>query len=142
MDAYQPRRRRDLYKSLRKRNTLMAATSLEVMMYGGTSQQDVQSFRSPVRKRLVVLGLWLLLTCGAVLSPILSDPTMAGHKGAPLDLNTATAEQLKALPGIGDDYAEKIIHGRPYQRKDELVQKEILPRATYEKIKYKIVAGQ
>lgn len=59
-----------------------------------------------------------------------------------LDINTATVEQLKTLPGIGDAYVEKIIKNRPYQRKDELVQKKVLPRATYEGIKYKIVAKQ
>jgi DNA uptake protein ComE-like DNA-binding protein len=59
-----------------------------------------------------------------------------------LDLNTVSAEQLKSLLDIGDAYSEKIIKGRPYQRKDELVQKKILPRATCESIKHKIVAKQ
>ena len=59
-----------------------------------------------------------------------------------LDINMATADQLKALPGIGEAYSENIIKGHPYQRKDEPVQRKILPRATYEQIKYKIVAKQ
>jgi hypothetical protein len=58
------------------------------------------------------------------------------------DIITGTAEQLKALSSIGDAYTEKIIKGRPYSRKDELVQKKILPQATYGGIKGKIVAKQ
>ena len=56
--------------------------------------------------------------------------------------NVRRAEQLKALPGMGDAYSEKIIKGRPSMRKDELVQKKILPRANYEGIQYTIVAKQ
>jgi DNA uptake protein ComE-like DNA-binding protein len=59
-----------------------------------------------------------------------------------LDINKATAEQLMVLPGIGESYSEKIIKDRPSQRNDELVQKQIPTRATYEQIKCKIVAKQ
>ena len=68
--------------------------------------------------------------------------TKAGAKTEPIDINTATSADLKAIPGIGDAYAAKIIAGRPYHSKDELARKKILPAGLYAKVKDRVIARQ
>ena len=93
--------------------------------------------------------MFSVLLAGAALAQTKTAPKKAPAKvaataentGALLDINSASADQLKALPGIGDAYSQKIIAGRPYARKDQLVSRNIVPQATYDKIQASIVAN-
>ncbi|MEO5956653.1 MAG: helix-hairpin-helix domain-containing protein [Nitrospiraceae bacterium] len=95
--------------------------------------------------RFFVLTMILGVAPGLITLPSLLTTTttvFAAGKAEPLDLNTANAGQLKALTGVGNAHSAKIIKGRLYTRKDELAQKNILPQATYDKIKDQIVMKQ
>jgi competence protein ComEA len=97
------------------------------------------------QKTLAILLACGLLAGGAAALPsahAMMAPTTPAAATALVDINSASKADLSALPGIGDVYSDKIIAGRPYKTKTDLVNKKILPAATYAKIRAKIIATQ
>jgi competence protein ComEA len=103
-----------------------------------------------VAVRLVAIALGLLLLAGlsvaqsgGSMGQSIPDkmPSMSQAKDL-IDINSATKEQLSSLPGIGDKYSDKIIAGRPYANKSQLVSKKIIPEGVYSKISSMIIAKQ
>ena len=97
--------------------------------------------------RLIALLVALVFALGAGTAPVWAQAPAKPEQKAPpaakkepLDINNASAAELKAVAGIGEADAKKIIENRPYKSTDELVQKKVLPKATYDRIKAQIVA--
>jgi DNA uptake protein ComE-like DNA-binding protein len=97
-----------------------------------------------MRSRLVLPFAFVLAVLFSFpsLSVAQSSREKAAATSAQLDINSASKADLMALPGIGEAYSQKIVDGRPYQRKDELVTRKTIPEATYDTIKDQIIAKQ
>ena len=109
-------------------------------------------------KRTLALLTALFLTVGAAATPLAYAQAKKDSAAAPaktdkaapksdakkelLDINSASADELRTLPGIGEAYSKKIIDGRPYAKKDQLVSKKVIPEKTYQGIKDLIIAKQ
>lgn len=102
-----------------------------------------------------IRNVWSALVCGTGLALVLAlapagaaapkaatqkPSAMSTMQSGALDINTATEAQLKAIPGIGDVYAKRIVSNRPYTSKDQLVSKGVLPQGVYNKVKGQLVA--
>jgi competence protein ComEA len=94
-----------------------------------------------LRRKLFAVALLFAVTPVFNVAQAPKPAAAATAATAPLDINTATPDQLKAFPGIGDAYSKRIIDGRPYTAKNQLVTRGILPQATYNKIKDQIIAS-
>jgi len=124
-------------------------SSLTDLAGGGTIQIGTNYVpgRRNIMTRLIALLVALAFVLGAGTTPVWAQTPAKPEQKAPpaakkqpLDINSASADELTTVAGIGEADAKKIVANRPYKSTDELVQKKVMPKATYDKIKNQIVA--
>ena len=91
--------------------------------------------RQIIRAALVALALALAAPAATFAPPALAEAAL-------LDINSASRNELDALPGIGPARADAIVKNRPYNGKDDLVNRKIIPQNVYNGIKDRIIARQ
>ena len=92
--------------------------------------------------RLLAVGITIVAFSPAQAPPAKKAGAAAAEKAELIDINSAPEATLRTIPGIGEAYAKKIVAGRPYKGKNELVSKKVLPEGVYDKIKDRIIAKQ
>jgi competence protein ComEA len=90
---------------------------------------------------LLALGTALNLACAQGFVSFEQQLAHSTHRASdPLDINTASPQQLNALPGFGPAYTRRVIAGRPYTAKNQLVTRGVIPQGAYENVSDLIVA--
>lgn len=115
-------------------NRSLSFATVAALALLGTAALQAQSTQQPAAKPAAPMAS----------KPAAAKPMAVAHTAAntEIDLNTATRDQLVALPGIGTTYADAIIKNRPYKSKSELVSRKVIPSAAYKKIQSKVIAHQ
>lgn len=95
-----------------------------------------------ILRSIVFLLTALALVAAPYQAPKASKSPSSATSSKLIDINSASQDDLKALPGIGDAYSAAIVKNRPYANKSQLVSRKVIPQATYDKISSRIIAKQ
>ena len=95
-----------------------------------------------ILRSILFLLTALALVAAPYQSPKASKSPISSTSSKLIDINSASQDDLKALPGIGDAYSAAIVKNRPYANKSQLVSRKVIPQATYDKISSRIIAKQ